>query len=894
MSASSDTPETAGGGLPPGASAPPGAAGAGPMAERTLPVTGTVWRDVYEIGPVVGDAAAPRAWRAHRRDTGDEVLLRAVSVRPGDPRSGLWRLLESLSSPHLVRALPAVELGAQRIEVQSVPPGRPVRDWAAGRTVDAALLADLVRPLAAALDALHARGLGHFAVRPEHVFVADADGAPQVTLAGLEQAALCTGTELVPIPVDPFYAPPEAGGLYQHSPGAGLQAWDWWSLGRVLQGLILGRHVLGVVLQRDVSRITPELTARAEAFLLERETATGRAGGVEAMPGLEPRAERLLRGLLTGARDARWGRPQVEAWLRGEDVKEYYRLPRHERLFRWRDGAYPVAEVAVELRTAEHWPEAAAQLWEPNRPDSLAHFLGDSPAHRPLRDRIDEIGRLGETGALKGVPPAIVRDVVTAVALLELAGTELTWRGCRLDAEGLRTGFGAETADGADRLAVLQALATRPVVLAIERRDPDAARALTEFAETAAAAETLLRPPRWLRERDAAGLARLLRLALRPLGELQREAKALHERFACSTDPAVNKFFERPHPGRPELVALAWLGAAPGAFGFLTHAQWSERELARLRADGTGMVAGLFWMRVHRALAAGVWTFGSLWWVTSAWLLLAAAVALVWPGPRWMAVALAPLAVALLARAAGVLVVRRHLARTLPSAPGWRWIDGTVRSRREALAAAAGRRPAALAEALRDINVRIGALPALPTPAAPLTVRAGARTLWAVSLGSGLLFAAIVGLTAWRAQSHRPTWSGFVAAWRPPPEERAAAQALRRAASAQEPKGPVKVSWPYKRGDAADVLRVRASVEPTAEQARFAAERVRTLAERYKPETIMTDVVFRVPGEDGIALMIYDLRRRQPVVARVYLLDYAPMPRSWVELDRHAGIYLPD
>lgn len=67
------------------------------------------------------------------------------------------------------------------------------------------------------------------------------------------------------------------------------------------------------------------------------------------------------------------------------------------------------------------------------------------------------------------------------------------------------------------------------------------------------------------------------------------------------------------------------------------------------------------------------------------------------------------------------------------------------------------------------------------------------------------------------------------------------------------------------------------------------------MARRYKPETITTLVVLQVPAaDDRIAVMLYDLRQQRPVVERVFMLNYAPLARAWVEVDDHDGIYLPD
>ena len=894
MSVLTDNSADSGAPPAPGAPAQPSASGADARAGTTSPVVGQTWREIYRIHAVVGDEAAPRRWRATQTDTGIDVLVRAIPRRLDDTRAKVWPALVAMEHPHLAPAFAAIETEAGRYEIEAIPAGPTIRDWARGQTIDAALLAECVRPLGEALAALHERGLGHFDLRPGNIHVAGEPGAWRVVLAGFERVTACGNAGLIPIEVDPFYAPPEAAGLYQHSGGADLLAWDWWSLGRVLQESVLGRHALAALLQRDVSRPTPELLARAEGLLLEREPGAGRAGLVEVMAGLEPRAEALFRGLLTTARDGRWGAAEVTAWLRGETPRDFYRLPRNESLFRWRGRAWTVADVAAELRSAEGWPEALDQLADAGRPGSLAHFIANVPAQRLARERLEELGRVADTPAMKGFAPEVLRDVVTAVACLELGGGQLWWRGRRIDAAGLRAVL-AETMPGVDRLAFLRALSARSVVILVERLDPDAARSLGEFAQTLAAAESILRAQRWLNERDGAGMTRLFEWAAQAVGPLHQAAKELRERFACSTNPAVNKLMAIERPSRGELVVLVWLGAMPKRFSLLTHAEWAAQEYERLRGEGAGLAAGLFWIRLHRVLAAGTMIFGRWWLTAPAWLLAAAGIAFLWPGPNWLPMALAPGVIALVLRFAGAAGVRRVVRRSLPAAARWRWIDGAARSRAERDAAAAGRTAETLARALRELNGGIARIKHLEPPPAPVRVPGGRIPLWFVTVTSWLVLGAIAAGALRQVSSQRPSWQTFMLAWNPPPEVVAARAAAAKRRHAAEDDGPVRVSWPFKPGDNAERLRVAEALAPTSAQLEALERQGRALARRYKPETITTLVVLRVPAvDDRVAVMLYDLRQQRPAVERVFLLDYAPLARAWVEVEDHNGIYLPD
>lgn len=890
--------------LPPGLVVSPdatsGAEASRPSTEAGLPVAGETWRGLYRIAEDLGEVAGARSWAGERVADGQRVILRALSALRDGARAKAWQVLETLDFPTLERAAGAHEVGTTRLEVHGVSGGETLAAWRRRGTVDPATLERFVRSMADALRALHERGLVHGAVRPQHIFVREENGAPQFRLGGLHAATLVAQAELVRLAVDPFYAPPEAAGLFQHSPGPHLCAWDWWSLGRVIQEMILGQHVLGLVLRRDVSRVGPELTTHAELLLLEREAGAMRAGAVEAMPAMDLRVEQLLRGLLTSSRDARWNGESVAAWLRGESVREYYRLSRNERLFRWHDRALTVPEAAERMRSAANWREAVEHVWEVQQPGTLAHFLADSTAHRPLFERQEELRKLSTVFALKAFAPEIVRDVIAAVALLELVGARLVWRGEGFDADGLRKIFGCEAGDP-DRFALLQAFAARPVVLSIERSDLSAARALTELGQTAAAAETLLRAQRWIKENDAAGRTRLLQHAVRTPAELQAAVKELRDRCPCATQAAVEKLFKLPHPVRAELVALLWLADEAEKHGFLTQVQWAEREAARLRAAGEEQAAALTWLALGRALARGPWWFARWRSAVPAWLAGAALVAFVWPGPRWIGAAAGVVGLAGAVRFGANRWLRRTLQRHFPNAAPWRLTDGAARCQAEVLALHVGWVRADLVRAWQGINDELAKLTALQPPPAPVAPPSRFAGLWVLSLAGWVFLAALAGVGGWRAKTQPPSIEKFKVAWNPPktPEEIAAAAAsaaaARRAADeAEAENGPVKVSWPFRAGDAADVLLVVDSVEATSAQLRYLAERGRKFVDPYKPATIDTLILFRVPTEGKFGVMLYDGRERQMPNLRVYLLDYPPMPRSWVEVAGRKAIFIPD
>ena len=367
-----------------------------PPADHLL-VVGERWNELTI--EAVWPAGGPRAFIAEHSQSMKKVVVRAMPiVNATEWRRGAWERLLARPDLQTVRSISAEEEGGWRYEITAVPPATTLKEWLACHRPGFSEIEALLRQLAGTLGALHAQGVVHLNICPSSIFIDESGLEPLFVLGGLHEATLYTQPDLMPSDVDPLYAPPEAAGRAQHLPGTRLCAWDWWSTGRVIQEFLLGRHVLGAVLDRDVSRVTEELRARAELLLLEREPAGARAGALEYMtvePGLLP----LLRGLLTGSCEARWGLDAVQRWLRHEPVQEHYDLPRHARFWVYRGRGFTVAEAANHFTQAEQWDQGEDMLFQRDRPETLAAFLCDSPAHRADAERLQAVCDLSESAA---------------------------------------------------------------------------------------------------------------------------------------------------------------------------------------------------------------------------------------------------------------------------------------------------------------------------------------------------------------------------------------------------------------------------------------------------------------------------------------------------------------
>jgi hypothetical protein len=874
-----------------GSAAAPARGASGAADDGSLPVVGSRWRGKYDIDAQLSDAEGVLVWRGRGGEAGHEVVLRAWHPTEPAVRAQAWSKLGGIDSPYLQHPRDAQRAGDWRVEIADAVPGLPLHEWRAARQiVDPAKVKAIVGQLADALGALHAFELVHLNLRPECIFVEDQGADVQCRIAGLDALTSFDRMEPLPAAVDPFYAPPEAVGLNVHVAGPGLCAWDWWSLGRVVQELILGRHIVAQLANVPGRPLTPELRSRAEGLLFEADPKGPRAGAVELMPGLDPQTLLLLRGLLTSAKEARWTGDNVDRWLRALPVKEHYATVRADTHFRWRGRPCTVPEIAMLLQSAEHWPENSVQLFEPTTPGTLAHFLKWSPTQSAAHEQLTSALELAEALPLKLSSPAAQREAVTTVALLQLSAAQLIWRGRTFDHPTIVAMLNELGA--ADGLMVLRALSTRSTALQIERIDAAAGRLLTELGRTTSDAESILRRHSWLGSADVEGSAQVFRLALEPLPGLREAREKLGQSFAGSDHPAMDKLFKLTNPGRLELVVLAWAGAAPERFKFFTHGEAARRRAEALRARGVELVAALTWVQFEQALRVGAVVLAGWGAFALTWFVVGVATALLWPGPIGCAYALVPALVAFGFRLLLAPREQRALRTCVPDAH-WTWRDGPPRCRRELRLAGRGLARAALVTELETVTKELVALKDVKPAPAPLPPLPRFPVVRAAGIASWVLLAFFVGAGAWRVRVHPLSAKDLKAAWVPAAQaKKPATEAVTPKTAADDKAADVKVSWPYKAAEAAVKVPVTATQAATKEQAEFAQKHGRDLVAPYRPETIGTLVVMPVPAGDDVAVMLFDGKRGELYNDQVYLLSFSPIPRTIVEISGRRGVFL--
>lgn len=883
-------PSSSAGGSALGAAKPTRVAPAVGSDDGSLPVAGACWRGKYEIASQIDDGSGTPTWRGRAVDGGHEVVLRAI--RPTDPeaRTQAWSKLGGIDSPHLQHARDAQRAGEWRIEIADVVPGVPLHEWRAGRqSIDAPTIKAIVSQLAECLGALHAFALVHLNLRPEVVFVEQTGTEIFCRVGGLDAVTTFDRSEPVPAAVDPFYAPPEALGLNLHVPGAGLCAWDWWALGRVVQEAILGQHIAGQLAKAATHPPTPEARARAESLLMEADAKGPRAGAVESMSGLDASTTLMLRGLLTSAKDARWTGDNVDRWLRGLPVKEHYSTPRAETHFRWRGRPCTVQEIATILQSAEHWAENSVQLFESTTPGTMAHFLRWSISQATAHEQLTAALELAEMLPLKLSSPAAQREAVTAVGLMSLSGSKLVWRGRAFEASTV--GAMLDELGETDGLMVLRALSTRSTALQVERVDAAAGRLLTELGRVTGDVESILRRYGWLPANDIAGAARVFRLALEPIATLRSNRDTLAQSFAGSDHAAIEKMFKAQGAGRTELVVLAWAAPTPERFKFFTHAEAARRRADALRTRGVELINALAWAQLERAMAVGPIVFGGWGWFILTWFFVGLAAIVLWPGLIGVGAAFVPAIVALLLRILFGSRPQRSLRDYVPEAK-WTWRDGPARCQRELRVAGRGIGRAALETELGNVGKELAELKNVqPTPA-PLPDLPQFGVLRFAGVVSWVVLAAFVGVGAWRVYAHPPSAKEWKAAWAPPVDQKPGASTAHAVKAADEKPAEVKVSWPYRPSDTAEKASLRSTQAATPEQVEYAKKHGRDLVAPYRPETIDTPIILPVPSGEAVGVMIFDGKRGELYNEQVYFLGFEPIPRTWVEVAGRKGIYL--
>ncbi len=864
-----------------------------PMRSPLVP--GQRWHE-YQIGEQI---ESENGWCYQAVNVGmlEDVELR---VFPQNDQTGLraqtWRELQSLEMPGLQKGIDAFEEGGFCFEVSRALPKLILREWASIRKVSLEDVQELVQQISDVLIAVHDRGLVHLNLRPETIHVKSEDGLG-VVIGGLGEVTTYNQAGLIPVPVDPFYAPPEAAGLSKHSPGAVLRAWDWWSVGRILQEVVLGRHILSMVFNRDVSRPTPELRTRAEALLLERDPHAPRAGAVELMPPMSQRLTDLLRGLLASSRSGRWGTDEVLRWLRQQPVKDRYGLGRNEELFAWKDRVFTIDEAAEFFSRDENWAEGETNLFDTEDSMTLVSFVGERTEYRQLRQRIEELHTFMQIPGWRDLPEKARRTAITSAAWLLLGGEDakLILYGHRIDAPCIKGLFSRGSLD--DGVALVKAYTALPFIQMIEQADPDAARLFSSLGGIVSS-ETIVKAVAagWLNLGSAAEYARLVQLAMEPERKLLDLCAGLKEKFACSRQPNVEHLLQQAKRTRVELVLLAFTAAQPERYGFVTHEDWKNERRVALEKRGAILATGMFWLRLEQIQKAGYVLYGPWKIVLAIWCGVAIAAGWSFGYGCLLLWVLGAVAGGVVLRFVAVRWLTFLMRRRNPQASPWRFLSETGRCKREAGVVLVGEDVLLTVSAIgREFAALQADLAKLDFEPAPASTR-----------NPGLV---------------APAWFGTVASWafllamfvlghwnqfknEPPEPIPSAAMAIEKAMT----EAPVDENStvedrffgdPRKHLERWDVA--KPAVAPAVALAKIKLSGSDDVANAlidgqrlllsYQQNTIDAIIAVPVGGTKDPGLILYDGRNRRVIGRQKLLPAQMPSEKSWFEVDKLKVFY---
>ncbi len=861
---------------------------AAPMDGDSLPRSGQRWRHYRLADQIPGGPG--RCFHGIDTDEHVGVVVRVTKIGPEtEARRATWALLKDLHQPWMADLAEAQEDDGLRYEVSRLPPPLTLRDWVAQREPALPDFMALARQLASIVEALHACGVVHLNLRPDTLHLASTEGELLVQLGGLELATLFEQPQPFAVAVDPLYAPPEAMGLEMQPPGRALCSWDWWSMGRVMQEFVLGHHIFGDLLQRDVLKNEPGLRAEAEILLNETGDYRVRGGAVELMPAMYDSQMSLLRGLLASSRAGRWGYREVQLWLDHRPAKDRYDNPRDERFFIRPDGVYTVPEIAELFAQEANWKEGESNLFDTDDPASFVHFLAADAGNFDLYSRLKGLLNLGEIPEWRGLPDSAKRSVLAGIVWSAFTGPKM-----RLHVRGRRVTrheLFAFVREGGDGPALGRALLAAPYLHELQQIDAETATALTEVAGRHAAVLAEGVKHGWVTAGDPVASSLLLALSLDSPHALAEAARRLRATFACTRDPAAKALMAAASKEQNAQILLAYAEHCPERFGFVTQETLDIELYNSLKLESQRAVAALFWMRLRKVLESNPLVFGSLIALAGSWLCLAGFVWLTGlhlEARGWMVLFVVVPFVLRLVHWGGL---GRVMGVYAPDARPWIGNDGIGRCRKEvaaAMPAAGGVTAEKISLHLAELNWRISEIPLKEAPRL-LSPPGRFPALWMTSgacwLIMVLLFCSAAATGVRRVRTHN--WrqgiqDGSGAGDSPRPDADWSFGDPRR----------LRIAWDIPRPVTVPTAAVGKILVATPDEVASALVEGERELLSYRRATVKPLIAVRVPTEAGVGFILFDSRDGTVAERRIYFVDRLPPARSWLTLGGHEAAYL--
>ncbi len=361
--------------------------------------------------PLHGAGGGLATFAARHHTTAKSDLI-AVQVRPGwPPRAGALAQLAAATIPGLLLPLahgpgPAANGGEAYYVICRPPPGpslaAPGRSWSEQELIDLVL-----RPVAAALEGLRAKGITHRAIRPDNLFSAG-PGEPAVLGCAWASPPGCLQPAV--------FEPPYSGMCLPAGRGEGTIADDVYALGVTLLTLALGRLPLADL--DDIAMIRRKLDVGSFAALTGDARVPPMLGDLLRGMLAEDPAHRTPPSMLLDPAAARQRRLAARPARRATRPLQVLAMPA------W-DARGLAFAVAVQ-------PEEGARLLRNGAVDDwLRRYLGDTI----LSARVEEALRLRGQDSGEDESRADAMLAMRAVAALDPLAP-LCWRGLAVALDG--------------------------------------------------------------------------------------------------------------------------------------------------------------------------------------------------------------------------------------------------------------------------------------------------------------------------------------------------------------------------------------------------------------------------------------------------------------------------
>jgi len=264
------------------------------------------------------------------------------------PHEGALDQLGTVAELHVVRTEEAGFASGLYFELMEYCRAGSMRELMRARSAD---FVTIVREIATAIEAVHAVGVVHRDIKPENILIRTEDPLDLVLADFGIVRHVQSDVHLTNIACTRAYAPPEAETFGQSNV---TFSWDWWSLGMIALEHALGYHYF--------SRNGMLMEDRTISYLLSQ-------GPVDVSRVTDPRLRLLCAGLLTSARDHRWGYEEVKSWVDGGSPAVWTSFsPQSARTTVWFADAEHSDSASVGAAMLANWSQAAEHLFQVRHP----------------------------------------------------------------------------------------------------------------------------------------------------------------------------------------------------------------------------------------------------------------------------------------------------------------------------------------------------------------------------------------------------------------------------------------------------------------------------------------------------------------------------------------------